>query len=91
MKKEKIKDYRGRKLSMNRIYEILASIRPEFDFKSSNDYIEDGMLDSFDLITLVSELDSTFNISIDGMDIIPDNFKNMDTIAELVKKNGGII
>jgi acyl carrier protein len=76
---------------MEKIDDILSTIRPEFDFHSSQDYIEDGLLDSFDLITLVSELDNAFNISIDGMDIIPENFKNMNTIAELVKKNGGAV
>ncbi len=74
---------------MEKIMEILQGIRPEFDFNSSEDYIEDGYLDSFDLVSLVSELDETFDISIDGLDIIPENFKSLDTITNVVKKNGG--
>lgn len=74
---------------MEKIMEILKGIRPEFDFSSSRDYIEDGYLDSFDLVTLVSELDQTFDISIDGLDIIPENFMSLETIAGVVKKNGG--
>ncbi len=74
---------------MEKIMEILQGIRPEFDFTSSEDFIEDGYLDSFDLVSLVSELDDTFDISIDGLDIIPENFKSLDTIANVVKKNGG--
>ena len=70
---------------MEKIMEILQGIRPEFDFNS----IEDGYLDSFDLVSLVSELDETFDISIDGLDIIPENFKSLDTITNVVKKNGG--
>ena len=62
---------------------------PEFDFESSTDFIEDGYLDSFDLVTLVAELDETYGISIDGLDIIPENFMSVETIAEVVKKNGG--
>ncbi len=74
---------------MEKIMEILQGIRPEFDFNSSEDFIEDGYLDSFDLVSLVSELDDTFDISIDGLDIIPENFKSLDTITNVVKKNGG--
>ena len=76
---------------METIKKILAEIRPEFDFESSTDFIEDGYLDSFDLVTLVSELDETFNISIDGLDIVPENFMSVETIAEVVKKNGGTL
>ena len=76
---------------MEQIKKILTEIRPEFDFESSSDFIEDGYLDSFDLVTLVAELDETFNISIDGLDIVPENFMSVETIAEVVKKNGGTL
>ena len=62
---------------MKRIIEILTTIRPEFDFTESNDFINDGLLDSFDIVTLVTELDEKFSISIDGLDIVPENFKNL--------------
>ena len=76
---------------MEQIKKILNEIRPEFDFESSSDFIEDGYLDSFDLVTLVAELDETFNISIDGLDIVPENFMSVETIAEVVKKIGGTL
>ena len=76
---------------MEQIKKILTEIRPEFDFESSSDFIEDGFLDSFVLVTLVAELDETFNISIDGLDIVPENFMSVETIAEVVKKNGGTL
>ena len=52
------------------------------------DFFEAGMLDSFDLVALVSDLDKTFGISIDGMDILPENFSSVDGICALLKKNG---
>ena len=71
------------------IIKILTELRPEFDFTQEGvDFIEEGMLDSFDLVALVSELDSTFGISIDGMDILPENFCSVDAIAALLVKNG---
>ena len=71
-----------------KVLEILANLRPEFDFTEYVDFIEHGMLDSFDVVSLVSDLDSTFGISIDGVDIVPENFSSVDSIINLLKKNG---
>ena len=71
------------------IVKILTELRPEFDFTQEGvDFIEEGMLDSFDLVTLVSELDNVFGISIDGVDILPESFASVDAIANLLIKNG---
>jgi acyl carrier protein len=70
------------------IISILTELRPEFDFNQEVDFIEEGMLDSFDVVTLVSELDSKFGISIDGMDIVPENFSTIESIENLLVKNG---
>jgi len=73
---------------MKTVAEILKEIRPEFDFAASTDFIADGMLDSFDVVTLVAMLDKNFGISIQGVDIVPENFKNHETIEALLRKNG---
>lgn len=71
----------------DKIISILNDIRPEFDFNEPVDnFIESGMLDSFDLVTLVTSLDETFDISIDGVDILPENFSNIDSISSLLSK-----
>lgn len=72
-----------------KIYTILNELRPEFDYSDSKDFIEDGYLDSFDIVNLVSELENEFGINIEGLDIIPDNFFSVDAICELVRKSGG--
>ena len=74
---------------MELIYEILADLRPEFDYRASEDYITENLLDSFDIVSLVSELEERFEIFIDALDILPENFRNAAAIAEVVKKNGG--
>ena len=71
-----------------KIIKILSELRPEFDFTEDVNFIEEGMLDSFDVVNLVTELDSTFGISIDGVDIIPENFASIESIESLLKKNG---
>ena len=73
---------------MGTISEILKGIRPEFDFTGSSDFIADGMLDSFDVVTLVATLDKTHGISIDGTDIVPEHFQNLESIAALLRKYG---
>jgi len=71
------------------IIKILTELRPEFDFNQEGvDFIEEGMLDSFDMVNLVSELDATYGISIDGVDILPENFATVAAIENLLKKNG---
>jgi len=73
---------------MKTVAEILQEIRPEFDFSASNDFMADGMLDSFDMVTLVSSLDKNYGISIQGTDIVPENFQNLETITGLLRKCG---
>ncbi len=73
---------------MKSVAEILKEIRPEFDFAASNDFIADGMLDSFDMITLVSALDKNYAVSIPGTEILPENFANISTIMDLLRKSG---
>ncbi len=73
---------------MKTVHEVLKGIRPEFDFTKSEDFFADGMLDSFDVITLMSDLDETYSISINGTDILPENVKNIAAITALLKKYG---
>lgn len=73
---------------MSKVIGILSEIRPEFDFTSSDDFMRDGLLDSFDMVRLVTELDATFGLSIDGIDILPENFRNLKAINDLLKKYG---
>ena len=74
---------------MNKIIEILQDLRPEYDFTQSKDFIADGYLDSFDIVSLVSSLEENYGILIDALDILPENFCSIEAIAEVVKKNGG--
>ncbi len=72
-----------------KIVAILNELRPEFDFSEEGvNFIEEGLLDSFDVVNLVDELDSTFGISIDGVDILPENFASIEAITNLLIKNG---
>ena len=71
-----------------KILDFLTEIRPEFDFAASSNFIEEGMLDSFDIVSLVASLDEEYGISIDGTEILPENFSSVDSIFQLLIKNG---
>lgn len=68
------------------IADILNDIRPEFDFAAARNFITGGMLDSFDMMTLVAELDSAYGIRIPGLDIVPENFESLSSILALVER-----
>jgi acyl carrier protein len=67
------------------IAEVLKDIHPEVNYLKSDDFIRDGMLDSFDIITLVSEIEARFEVIIDGKNIVPENFKNIRSIEKLIE------
>ena len=69
-----------------KVLNILSEIRSEFDFSTSSNFIEDGMLDSFDIVNLVTMLDEEFKISIEGTQVIPDNFISVESICSLLSK-----
>ena len=71
----------------NKVINILNEIRPEFDFSEPiKNFIEAGMLDSFDIVNLITSLDEEFEISIDGVEILPENFSSVSKIMLLLSK-----
>lgn len=70
-----------------KILSVLKEIRPEIEtFSSSKNFILEGLLDSFDMVLLVAELDKIFNISIDGEEVTLENFMNLSSISSLITK-----
>lgn len=74
---------------MSSIKKMLDELRPEFDFTESENFIEDGYLDSFDIVSLISMIEEEYHIVIDGLEIIPENFINLEAIKNLIIKSGG--
>lgn len=71
---------------MNEVIEILTDLRPDIDFEKEKTLVDDEILDSFDIISLVQELDEEFDITIKPADLIPDNFNSAEAIWELVER-----
>lgn len=71
----------------NDILEMLMELRPEFNYEESEDFVMDGLLDSFDIISLCSMLEEKYKITIDGLDIVPENFASFESIGALINKS----
>ena len=71
----------------DQLLQILADLRPEFDFTEDVNFIEEGMLDSFDMVALVADLENAFGVKIDGVDIVPENFCSLEALEELINNS----
>ena len=71
---------------MEKILEILKSIRSDVDFENEKALIDDGILDSFDVVSVVGELCDEFDITITAEDLEPENFNTVEAIAALVER-----
>ena len=67
------------------IMEILEDLRPDVEFENEKALIDDGILDSFDIVSLVGELNDAFDVSINVEDLLPENFNCVDAMVELVE------
>ncbi len=68
------------------VLEVLQELKEDVDFEGSSDFIEDGLLDSFDIVSVVEALEDAFDIAISGRDIVPENFVSLEAIEALVEK-----
>ena len=71
---------------MEEILAILNGIRPDVDFTKEKKLIDDGVLDSFDIISIVGEFNEAYDIEIDVEDLEPDNFNTVEAMLELIER-----
>lgn len=71
----------------NKIINILKDINPYETITETTDLIDDEVLDSVSIMLLITNLESEFNISVNFNDIVLDNFRNVDSIVDLVEKS----
>ncbi|MBQ7173439.1 MAG: acyl carrier protein [Clostridia bacterium] len=71
---------------MEKLLEILSSLHPDVDFSNAGDLIEEGVLDSLDIVTLITEVNNTFDVQIPAEEVIPENFSSAETIWALIQK-----
>ena len=69
---------------MDKLIAILKDIRPNINIESTT-LVDDGELDSFDIVTLVSEIIDAFNVELNVDDIIPENFNSVEAMFKLIE------
>ena len=71
---------------MEEILKILKDFRPDIDFQSKKNLIDEGILDSLDIVNIISEFDSEFDIEIPVEEITPENFNSVQAMKELIER-----
>lgn len=71
---------------MKDLLEILQELHPDVDFENCDTLIADQILDSFDIIALIAEIDSKFDVTIPAEEIIPENFNSAKALYALIER-----
>lgn len=71
---------------MEKLLELLKGVRPDVDFENETALIDEGLLDSFDVVSIISEIDDVFGVQIRINELDPDNFNSAEAIWNLIQK-----
>lgn len=68
------------------LLEILEEVRADVDFENEKALVTDGVLESFDIVEIVSQLTDEFDITIRTKDLVPENFNSVDAMLKLIEE-----
>ena len=71
------------------IIEILTEICPGIDFEQETALIDDGLIDSLDIVAVVTDLMDAFDVQLGVDDLTPENFNSVDAICQLIERAQG--
>lgn len=71
---------------MEKLIEILTDLHPDVDFETEEGLVDNGILDSLDIVTLITEINDKFDVSIPTEEIIPENFNSAAALMALIEK-----
>lgn len=71
---------------MESLLELLSGIRPDVDFKNEERLVDDGILDSFDIVSIISEVDDEYGVAIRITELKPENFNSAKAIFKLIQE-----
>lgn len=71
---------------MNEIIEILSNLHPDIDFETEENLVDNKILDSFDIVSLIAEINDNFDVAISAEEITPENFNSAESIWTLVER-----
>ena len=71
---------------MEALMEILKNLHPDVDFETCTTLVDDRIIDSFDIVTIISEINDEYDVVIPAEDIVPENFKSAQALYELIQR-----
>jgi D-alanine--poly(phosphoribitol) ligase subunit 2 len=71
---------------METVIEILSNLHPEVDFRRCDTLIDDKVIDSFDIVSIVSDINDEFDITVPVEEIIPKNFNSAQAIYAMIER-----
>ena len=71
---------------MDRLMEILKDLHPDVDFLTCNTLIDDKILDSFDIVSLISEINEEFDVAVPAEEIVPGNFNSASSLWSMIER-----
>lgn len=69
---------------MQQLLEILEDIQPEVDYETCTTLIDDHLLDSLSILSLVAEIEDAFDLTVPAVEIIPENFNSAQAIWQMI-------
>ncbi len=71
---------------MDELIEILKELHPDVDFETCTTLIDDKILDSFDIVSLIAEIDNTFDVAVPAEEIVPENFNSAEALWAMIER-----
>lgn len=71
---------------MEKLIEIMQELHPDVDFETCESLVDDGILDSLDIVTLITDINDAFDVSIPAEEILPENFNSAAALWELIER-----
>lgn len=71
---------------MEKLIEFLEGLNPEIDFEKEDKLIDNRLLDSLTILSLIAEIEEEFDVTVPAVDIIPENFNSANKIWELIQR-----
>jgi len=71
---------------MKELLEILSDLHPEVEFETCDTLIDDQILDSFDIVTIIAEINEEFDVVIPAEEIVPENFNSANALWSLIER-----
>ena len=71
---------------MEKLLKILSGVRPDVDFANEKQLVSDGILDSFDIVALVADINDAFGVDVGVTDLLPENFDSAEAIYALIQR-----